>query len=335
MKSPVFFRRMGSIATILIAMLLLVSCKSNDKIKIGFVIHSLANERWQTDIKYLTQRASENNAELLIRVANDDENKQLSDVRELLKEGIDVLIVVAVNQNTAAGMVREAHDHGVRVISYDRFIMNSHLDYYVSFEYEEVGRMMFDYATKLKPKGNYIFLWGEPSDANAIFIKNGQLKGLEAYPGRDSINVYHKVFINDWSSSHARYEMEKILEFGDKKIDAVIASNSSLALTAIEVLKEHNQQEGVVVTAQDIAKEAYPLILSGEQSMTVFKSMRDLAYAAMDVAIKLAKGKDITEATTTKNNGRKDVPAVMLQPVVVDSSNITAIVKSEGLFEIE
>jgi len=312
-----------------------VSCNHSSKTKVGLVIHSLSNIRWQTDMVYLNKRAAEKNIELIVKVADDDENKQLEQARELLKEGVKVLLVIAVNQNTAAGIVREAHGFGVPVISYDRFIMNSDLDYLVSFHYEEVGQLMIEYATKIKPKGNFVFLWGEPSDANAQFIKDGHIKAMEAYNKQNQIRQYHKVFIEDWSIANTRHEMEKLLEFGDEKIDAIIASNANLALIAINLLEKYNQLDNVVVTAQDISLDTYRLILQGKQTMSVYKPMKELAYTAMDLAASLAEGKRIKNLTQTKNNGRKEVPAILLKPLVVDASNIVSLVNSESLFKPE
>ncbi len=311
----------------------LVSCNQSSKTKVGLVIHSLSNIRWQTDMIYLNKRAAEKNIELIVKVADDDENKQLEQARELLKEGVKVLFVIAVNQNTAAGMVREAHNYGVPVISYDRFIMNSDLDYLVSFHYEDVGRLMIEYATKIKPHGNFVFLWGEPSDANAQFIKDGHIKAMEELNKSNQINPYHKVFIEDWSVANTHHEMEKLLEFGDEKIDAIIASNANLAMVAINLLEKYNQLNNVVVTAQDISLDTYRLILEGKQTMSVYKPMKELAYAAMDLAADLAEGKKIKNLAQTKNNGRKDVPAILLKPIVVDASNIVSLVSSENLFK--
>jgi D-xylose transport system substrate-binding protein len=89
-------------------------------VKIGFLIHSLANSRWQGDLKYLKEKAGANGVEIIVKEANNDEDIQLKQAEELIKDGIDVLIVVAANQNTAAAIVREANDNGVPVISYDR-----------------------------------------------------------------------------------------------------------------------------------------------------------------------------------------------------------------------
>lgn len=316
--------------------ILLCSCQSNSEIKVGFVIHSLSNSRWQTDLRYLNQRAAEKNVKLIVKEAENDESKQLLQAKELLDEGIDVLIVVAVNQNTAAGIVRAAHDKNVPVISYDRFIMNSDLDYLVSFHYEKVGQLMIEYATRIKPSGNYVFLWGESTDANAQYIKDGHLKAIEAAnKQQNNIKVYHKVFIEDWSVDNTRHEMSRLLEFGDEKIDAVIASNNNLAKIAIEELEKFHQLDNVVITSQDISLDTYRYIRDGKQSMSVYKPMKNLAFAAMDLAVDLANGRQIKQATSAKNNGRIEVPAILLDPIIVDAGNLETLVTSEELFKPE
>ena len=131
---------------VLIAILLLLSvitsCKRNQEIEIGYLIKSSANSRWKIDIEHLHARAKELNVKFVMRDAQGDENLQLKQAGELLDLGVDVLVVVAANQNTAGGIVRAAHEKGVKVISYDRLIKNADLDYLISFEYEKIGELM-------------------------------------------------------------------------------------------------------------------------------------------------------------------------------------------------
>jgi D-xylose transport system substrate-binding protein len=70
-------------------------------------------------------------------------------------------------------------------------------------------------------------------------------------------------------------------------------------------------------------------IVRGEQTMTIYKPIRPLAYGAVDAAIKLER-KEAVETHDEINNGRKDVPAILLQPIVVDKSNVDATVIKDG-----
>ncbi|HPR31248.1 MAG TPA: substrate-binding domain-containing protein [Prolixibacteraceae bacterium] len=316
-------------------LLIVCSCKNENNTTIGFLIHSLTSSRWQMDISFIQERAEELGARVELRNADGDENVQLKQAHELLEAGVDVLIVVAANQNTAAAIVRDAHDFGVPVIGYDRTIKNSDLDYLISFEYERIGELMVEYATQQKPSGNYILLWGDPSDANARFVKTGQERALEPILAKGQISIVYKTFIEGWSRTNANKMMSEILDFYPGKIDAVISSNDPMALGAFDALVEHGYKPfEVEITGQDATLEACRSIVAGGMTMSVFKNIKELAYTAVDLAVDVTgKKKMIFERTI--NNGRKDVPALLLKPGIVDRANLDEAIIAAGVFTRE
>jgi len=311
------------------------SCKSSKNIEIGFLIHSSANARWKMDIEHLNNRAKELGATFIMRDALGDENLQLKQAGELLDLGVDVLVVVAANQNTAGGIVRAAHEKGVKVISYDRLIMNADLDYLISFEYEKVGELMVEYIADRVPKGNCIVLWGDANDANAVFIKTGQERALKSITDNGQLKIVYKTYIENWDQSTARQVMNRILDFSPEKIDAVVASNIPLGLGAYSALSEHGYQPGqVIITGMDATKDLIQSMLMGGMTMSAIKPIKDLAYGAIDLSIDVVKNKKIN-FTTTVNNGRIDVPAKLFAPMVIDKSNYKTVLVEKGFFTKE
>ncbi|MBN1926078.1 MAG: substrate-binding domain-containing protein [Prolixibacteraceae bacterium] len=311
------------------------SCEKVTDVEIGFLIHSLTSSRWQMDISYINERAEEIGATVILRNAEGDENMQLKQAHELLEMGVDVLIVVAANQNTAAAIVRDAHDYKVPVISYDRIIKNSDLDYLISFEYEKVGELMVEYAYSKRPVGNYILLWGDPSDANARFVKTGQERALEPLLKNGNVNIVYKSFIEGWRRENAENLVSEILDFYPGKIDVVIASNDPMALGAYTALVEHGYKPfEVEITGQDATLEACVSMVEGGMTMSVFKDIKELAYSAVDLAVDVVKNNKI-EFETTVNNGRKEVPAKLLKPSIVDLDNIEETVIATGVLKRE
>ncbi|MGZ7042170.1 MAG: D-xylose transporter subunit XylF, partial [Thermoanaerobaculia bacterium] len=78
-------------------------------------------------------------------------------------------------------------------------------------------------------------------------------------------------------------------------------------------------------------KDAMQRIVKGAQTMTVYKPIQPLAFGAVEAAIKLAK-KEAVNAPDKINNGKKDVPAILIAPIVVDKSNVDATVIKDGYF---
>lgn len=316
---------------IILVSLIFSSCKMGGEVKIGFLIHSLANSRWQGDLKYLKEKAGANGVEIIVREAKNDEDIQLKQAEELINEGVDVLIVVAANQNTAAAIVREANDKGVPVISYDRLIRNAELSCYLSFNYEDVGKQMIEYAVSKKPEGNYIFLWGDASDANARFISKGHLEAIQPYIDNGKISILSRQYIDDYSSPATINAISEIYNFTSKPIDAVICGSGTMAEAVVDFFWKGEYPTHVIITGQDLTAKSRSLIKEGKLDMTVHKSVKDLAYNAIDIALDLAKDGRLKKSRDYKyvNNGRKEIPSILLPATTVTIQNLDKFVNAD------
>lgn len=325
-----------SYVTMLFLLIVFTSCTNISGIKIGFLIPAGEGYRWIFDQGYVEKAAKDAGVEILTLSANNDENLQLKQAKELLDKGVDVLIVVAANSTTAAAIVREAHDYNVPVIAYDRIIKNCDLDYFVTFEGEKIGTLMTDHALSLKPSGNYVLLYGEASDMNATIIKEAQEKALEPYIKNGQIKILYKTFINDWSRENAQQTMKKALAFIEEPIDAIITSYDGLALGTLSILEEeYLYHGGMVITGQDAELEAVKAVVDGRMTMTVYKSIKTISKAAVNLAIDLASGKKTSGINSTINNGRRDVPSLLLSPQPVTKDNIRSTLIEDGFYTEE
>ena len=302
------------------------SCRVGSNVKIGFLIHSLQNSRWQSDLKFLKEKAESYGAELIVRDANNDENEQLKQAEELVKEGVDVLIVVPANQNTAAGIVRLANDNNVPVISYDRLIRNAEISCLLSFDYVDVGKQMVDYAVSKKSTGNYVFLWGDASDANARFISEGHEKAIKPYVESGKIKILYKQYIEDYSVESTFQAIKKVCNFSPEPIDAVLCGSGAMAETVVQFFDQVDYPTRVIVTGQDLSAKSSELIEEGKLDMTVNKSVKDLASKTIDVALELAKNGHLKKGDYKHvNNGKSEKPAILLPSTVVTAANLKEI----------
>ena len=298
-------------------------------VRIGFSMDTLKEERWQRDKQLVEQRAKEVGASLDVQVANGDDAVQTKQADNMLTKGVDVLLVAPHNGEIAASIVEAAHRKGVPVIAYDRLIRNCDVDLYISHQVERMGEMQAEYALQHVPKGNYVLIGGSPTDYNAILLRRGQMKILKPAVDRGDVKIISEQFAREWKAEEALRITEDALTRTGKKIDAVVASNDGTAGGAISALEAAGLAGKVLVTGQDAQKDAVQRIVRGTQTMTVYKPIRPLAYGAVDAAIKLAK-KQPVGAPDKINNGKKDVPAILLEPMAVDKSNVDATVIKDG-----
>jgi D-xylose transport system substrate-binding protein len=304
------------------------------KITIGLSIDDLRLERWQHDRDLFTQKAKDLGADVVVESANGDDGKQLSQVESMLSKNVDVLVIIPHNSDAMAAAVDEAKKQGVPVVAYDRLINKSDVDAYVSFDNVRVGEMQGEAVTKLVSKGNYFLLGGSPTDNNAKLFRDGQMKVLKPLIDKGDIKVVGDQWAKDWQANAAMQIMENALTATNNKIDAVVASNDSTAGGAIQALKAQGLAGKVAISGQDADLAGVQRIVEGTQSMTVYKPIKSIAAKSAEVAVELAKHEKI-QTNGTVNNGKLDVPSVLLDPIMVDKSNMVDTVIKDGFHSFD
>ena len=304
------------------------------RIRIGLSMDTLKEERWQRDRDLFVKRAHELGADVLVQASNGNDVLQNSQAENLLTQGIDVLVVVPHNGVTAASIVDAAHRAGKKVISYDRLIRNSDVDLYLSFDNVEVGRLQASYLLKLVPKGNYLLIGGAPTDNNAKMLREGQMEVLRPAIARGDIKVVSDQWARDWQASEALKLTENALSRARNDIQAVVASNDGTAGGAISALKQQGLAGKVAVSGQDADLAGCQRIAEGTQAVTVYKPIQALAARAAEAAFALARGEPIN-ATSTVDNGKKQVQAILLKPIQVDRSNLVETVVKDNFHTLE
>ena len=138
------------------------------------MLPNLKSDRYLKEKQYFADKVKSLGGEAIIVSAEYDDKLQIDQANELMDQGVKVLVVNSVNLTTASAIVRNAHEKHVTVIAYDRIISSPDLDYYLSFDNVKVGKLMAQYALKLKPEGKYYILGGDKADQNAVLVKKGQ-----------------------------------------------------------------------------------------------------------------------------------------------------------------
>lgn len=309
---------------------------TNKKIKIGFAMDTLKEERWVRDKDAFEAHCKKLDAECIITVADNRAEKQMNDVEGLLTKGIDVLVIAPHDAKQAASMVDKAKAQNVPVISYDRLINSDKLDLYISHQVPVIGRKMAEYALRKKPKGNYVLVLGAATDNNALIMEKAQMEVLQPAIDRGDITIVTKEYAEDWKREEAQKIVENALTKNNNKVDVVVASNDGTASGAVQALAAQGLAGQVLVTGQDAEKSALQSIAEGKQTMTIYKPIIPLAQGAVEAAIKLAKKESLTGTTMFKNDALgKDVVAILLEVQEVDKDNLMDTVIKDGFATFE
>jgi D-xylose transport system substrate-binding protein len=301
----------------------------NRRLKIGFAMDTLKEERWQRDHDAFEAYCKKVNVDCVITVADNKADKQANDVDNLLTQGIDALVIAPHDATQAASMVEKAKAQGVPVISYDRLINSDKIDLYISHQVPVIGRKIAEYALQHAPEGNYVMVYGAGTDNNAVIMKKEQLDVLKPAIDSGKIKIVADQFITDWKPEEALKMAENALTQNNDNIKAFVVSNDGMAGGVISALEKKGLAGKILVTGQDAQLDALQRIAEGTQTMTIYKPIIPLASAAVDAAIKLAKGEALTSSPFNTPGG-KNVNAILLEVTVVDKANLMDTVIKDG-----
>lgn len=319
-------------AGVFLIFLLFSSCNSTKNIKLGF-IYSDETHRFILESEYFAQRAEELGAEVLIMSGGGNEIIQYERALEMIHSGVDVLVIISVNANISAAIVREAKSSGVKVMAYNRLIPNSDLDMFIAGDNNALGAAMVDYATSRVPRGNYILMGGDKFDRNGIELQAAIETLLEPKVKSGDINIIYKTFTENWSGEYAAFDLDQFLNNSTEVPDVIISAYDGLSQKMIEVLKEHDLAGKVILTGQDAELASLRHIVQGNQHLTMFHPYQQTAYKAAEVAVKMARNErlDDSEMSTT-DNGFKEVPTVKVISVPIMKENLDEVIVRGGIF---
>lgn len=299
--------------------------EAKEVINIGLSFDSFVIERWQRDRDVFVYTAKELGAEVNVQNANGDSNKQISQIEYFIDKEMDVIVIIAVDSQACRDVVKKAKEAGIKIVAYDRLLISSDVDLYISFDNEKVGALMAETLKANVPEGgNIITILGPTTDHNVQLVEQGYRDVMKDA----NLNEIYNVNAINWLAEEAYYAVYEALLI-TQDIGGVFCGNDNLATEAVRALSENRMAGSVVVTGQDADLAACQRIVEGTQTMTVYKSVDKLAKAAAEYAVKLAKGEDIDVATSI-NDGMWDVPYVKLEPIGVNIDNMDEVIIDGG-----
>ena len=298
--------------------------------RIGFSIDDLRLERWAHDRDYFVAAAKAMGATVDVQSADASESRQNAQIENLISRGVDVIVIVPFNGKVLGNVVSEARQAGIKVVSYDRLILNADIDAYVSFDNVRVGEMQAQGVVDAAPTGNYYLLGGSPTDNNAKLLRQGQMQVLQPLVGAGRIKIVGAQYVPDWSPTTALADTENVLTANGNNIQGIVASNDALAGGAVQALSAQGLAGKTAISGQDADLSAAQRIEKGTQTMTVYKPLRLIASTAATVAVQLARGQ-APAYTTRMGNGQKDVDTILLTPIALTRANVGRLV-TDGYF---
>lgn len=320
---------------------------------IGIAMPTKSSERWIADGNNVVKNLQAKGYKTKLVYGEDDPDQQVSQIENLITQGVKGLIVAAIDNKSLNNVLQQAKDAKIPVIAYDRLILGTpNVDYYASFDNTKVGELQASYIVdKLGLKSgkgpfNIELFAGSNDDNNTKYFFNGAMSVLQPYIDSKKLVVKSgqtkltQVTTLRWDGATAQKRMEDILTstYGSAKVDAVLSPYDGISIGILAALKSDGYGKGSkaipVITGQDAELASVKSIIAGQQTQTVYKDTRKLAEVASTMVDDVLNGKkpEVND-TKTYDNGSKVVPAYLLQPVSVDKTNYTKELVDTGYYK--
>ena len=322
---------------------------------VGIAMPTQSSARWISDGNSMVEQFEAAGYETILQYAEDDIPNQLAQIENMITNGVDVLVIAAIDGTTLSNALENAHFSDIRVIAYDRLIRDSaYVDYYATFDNFKVGvqqaTSLVDGLRERFGDGPYNveLFGGSPDDNNAYFFYNGAMSVLDPLIADGTINIVsgqmgmETVGTLRWDGAVAQARMDNLLSahYTDETVHGVLSPYDGLSIGIISSLKGVGYGSGdqamPIVSGQDAELRSIKSMLAGEQYSTVFKDTRELARVTVGMVDALLEGgqPEIND-TETYDNGVKVIPSYLLEPVSVDMSNWEDVIIGSGYYSMD
>lgn len=329
--------------------------------KIGISMPTQSLERWNRDGAYLDEQFKAAGFETILTYSDNDSGKQVNDIQNMLADGVNLLVVAAIDGEALNTAMNEAAEANVPVISYDRLILNDAVSYYVSFDNYTVGKLQGEFIVDtldLANAGDKVYNMeitaGDPADNNAGYFYQGAIDTLQPYLDAGTLNVvsgqtdFDSVATAQWNTDTALERAQNVLSsyYADgTQLDVWLCSNDSTALgVAQAVTSDYAGSNSVLITGQDGDEANLKNIVDGVQTMTVYKNVSNESIVTLALAKAILAGDTIdgslipsfgiecafdTESYETSAGNK--CPSFLLVPNVITKDNLQDLVDT-GLY---
>ena len=316
---------------------------------VGVAMPTKDLQRWNQDGTNMKEQLEKAGYEVDLQYANNDIATQVSQVETMISNGCNLLVIASIDGESLGTPLSQAKEAGIPVISYDRLLMNSDaVSYYATFDNYMVGTKQgeaiveaLDLENADGPFNLEIFT-GDPGDNNARFFYGGAMDVLQPYIDDGKLVVqsgqttFEEVATANWSTETAQNRMDTIISgnySGGTKLDAVLCSNDSTALGVANALAASYTGEYPFITGQDCDVANVKNLITGKQSMDIFKDTRDLATAVVGMVDSIMKGEEAeVNDTESYDNGTGVIPTYLCEPKVCTADNYKELLLDSGYY---
>ena len=320
---------------------------------VGIAMPTQSSERWINDGANMKAQLEALGYNVLLQYGEDDVQAQVSQIENMIASEVDCLVIAAIDSGALTGVEAQAKEAGIPIIAYDRLLMDTDaVSYYASFDNEGVGRVIGEYIEQAKDLANTTetytieFFMGSPDDNNALLLYTGLMKVLQPYLDNGTLvcktgrTSFEDTCILRWSQETAQQWCENYLaaQYADEDLDICATAFDGFAYGCRSALEGagYTEENWPLITGQDAELMASKNIISGKQTMSIYKDTRLLAEKCVTMVNAVLTGSEPEiNDTETYDNHVIVVPSYLCTPVAVDINNYEELLIGGGYYTAE
>lgn len=291
------------IIILLVTLLTVTGCSSNYKYKIG--VSQCVGGRWRekANIEMLSaQHLYDNDVKVIIKDADNSNDRQCLQIDSLINEGVDLLVVSPNDYYALNGSLQHAIDKKIPIVFFDRTTDIKDYTAYIGGDNIEAGRKMAEYAAILcrdsvKTEGRrpiVLEMTGPLEISPAAQRHKGFSKAISRYSDID----YHHV-PSKWSYDDCKRIMQEWLKEG-KTVDVVFCHSDLAAIGAYEAAKELHKEHNIYFLGIDgLPGEGIDAVQKGQLSASYIYPTHGEEVIAL--ALRILEGKKYERVNNMKS----------------------------------
>lgn len=259
---------------------------TSEKKKIGLVISTLNNPFFVDLQAGAKAKADELGAELITLDSQDDAATEMSNVEDLINQGVDLIMINPTDSDAVKNAVEAANAAEIPVITLDRGSNGGEVISHIASDNVAGGKLAGDFIVEqLGGKGNVVELEGIAGASAA----RDRGEGFNDAIGASDIVVVAKQTAN-FDRAEGLSVMENILQ-AQPEIDAVFAHNDEMALGALEAVKASGRD--ILVIGFDATDDAKAAVADGTMAATVEQLPKEIGSLGVETAMKHLSGETV------------------------------------------
>ncbi|RTQ98909.1 sugar ABC transporter substrate-binding protein [Halomonas nitroreducens] len=269
--------------------------QAEETYRIGITQNNVGVDSYQTTYESAFENAADelDNVDVVVLDAGGDVARQIGQVRNLIQQRVDAIIIWPTNGQAVIPAIRQAHRAGIPVVVTNSKIAEAGLDYIAAFsgpDNVQQGASSAEMMCEaLDGQGQIVQIAGQPGYTTAMERSKGFEDRLaEACPDVEILETQPA----DWNREKAQRVMENFLTKYDD-IDGVYAGDDNMGVGALNAAKSAGRAEDIAFIGATNFAVGYEAIERGEYYGSIYQSPVDDAEAALQTALDVLEGKEV------------------------------------------